>query len=354
MDSEIISSDDDDSKESDIQRNFDDINKHEGNHFSEIVERKISNKEELIKKIMDIKKEEKTLLAENIMLQQILSGLFKGPLGHDFKQDSEMPSSSNKQTFFNMLNMIDEKEEEIRTFELKSCQEIDDLRKQISETELKYNELNGEFKSLKEKAALQSVNSNTGETFSKEEVNKLLQKEHEAEENLQYYQLEYMRKNYDLQEAIQKKRSLIEGPVNYAEYDVICTEIENNIEVTKQLKEETAELQKKIFSMINIISHLNQKLQFVQHQKGITAAEEKSLDEELNKMRSNLFEEKTKYNKMKEKNEDLQHRFILLQHPKLIDDYKHIKEENDLAQKELQQLKDAYASSMKIVTESQK
>lgn len=66
-------------------------------------------------------------------------------------------------------------------------------------------------------------------------------------------------------------------------------------------------------------------------------------------MRDMLFEEKTKYSRMKHESKELQHKFILLQHPQLIEDYNWVKQKNEEAEKELQQLKAVYEKEMKFM-----
>lgn len=71
-------------------------------------------------------------------------------------------------------------------------------------------------------------------------------------------------------------------------------------------------------------------------------------------MRDHLFEEKMKFTKMKHESKELKHKFVLLEHPRLIEDYSNMKKKNEEALKELQKLKTVYAEEMKIINEVSK
>lgn len=66
-------------------------------------------------------------------------------------------------------------------------------------------------------------------------------------------------------------------------------------------------------------------------------------------MRDTLFEEKMKYTKMKDESKELQHKFILLQHPRLIEDYHSVQQKNKEAHTELERLKATYEANVKII-----
>lgn len=52
---------------------------------------------------------------------------------------------------------------------------------------------------------------------------------------------------------------------------------------------------------------------------------------------------------MKHENKELQHKFVLLQHPRLIEDYNTMKQKNEDARKEVETLKKIYEEEMKIM-----
>lgn len=66
-------------------------------------------------------------------------------------------------------------------------------------------------------------------------------------------------------------------------------------------------------------------------------------------MRKELFKEKTEYTSMSTKNKELQHKCIMLQHPRLLEDYNNIVKENELSKKELGELKNTYEDLVRSI-----
>ncbi|GIY03663.1 uncharacterized protein CDAR_526721 [Caerostris darwini] len=247
---------------------------------------------------------------------------------------------------------MDDKTAQLVEEERTTSEKLASLEKELSERESEWNELNTEFTALKQKIAISSVNCDNGERFTAEEVNELLRKEQETREILDDIRLEAIRKRYFLKKIVKEKTNLVEGPLDFGEYEIMCTGTENNLEVVKQLKQETKIYVKKSEEVINILSHLRQKLHSSQSDKATAKEKETQLEDELKEMRNDLFQEKMKYTNMNEKNEELQHKSILLQHPRLLQDHKELQEENETAKKELENLKNTYKAVMKIIWQS--
>ncbi|GFS86578.1 uncharacterized protein NPIL_552541, partial [Nephila pilipes] len=150
-----------------------------------------------------------------------------------------------------------------------------------TELEREWKEQNSSFTKLKKKIALSSVNSDNGERYTKEEVNELLRKEEEMREALEEVQLQSIKKRYYLKELIEEKKNLVEGPLDFGEYETMCTGTENNREVIKQLKEEIKGYSKKAANVVNILSHVRQKLHSAQSEKCAAKEKEITLEEEL-------------------------------------------------------------------------
>ncbi|CAL1278769.1 unnamed protein product, partial [Larinioides sclopetarius] len=228
------------------------------------------------------------------------------------------------------------------------------LGQKIKAEEDAWKALNKSFFELKTRIALQSVNTDTGERYSKEEVDELLRKEEEMRKNSEDSQLQSIRKKRLLQELMDEKKNLVEGPLDFGEFEIMCTGTENNIEVVKQLKEEIKNYVKKASDVVNTLNHMRQKVYSVQTRKVAAQDKETTLEEELAEMRKELFQEKMKYASMNQKNEELQHKSILLQHPRLIEDYKNLIMETEEGKKELEALKRTYKAVMKIVSKDKK
>ncbi|GFQ70321.1 uncharacterized protein TNCT_129761 [Trichonephila clavata] len=308
------------------------------------------NKENLITSILKSFKKREDLIRKNDFFQHRLSVFVKGCEEKDYFQKLELPVGANEETFKAALENINNKFTEIEEVQQESTEQLVSLETKKIEKEKEWNELNSSFVELKGRIAFSSVNSDNGQRFAKEEVREFLRKEEEVRKVLEEVQLQSIKKRYYLKELIEEKMNLVEGPLDFGEYETMCTGTENNAEVIKQLKEEIRGYAKKAANVVNILSHLRQKLHSAQTDKCAAKEKEISLEDELKEMRNYLFEEKLKYATMNEKNEELQHRSILLQHPRLIEDHNNLLVENETIKNELEALKNTYKSLMKITS----
>ncbi|XP_054713750.1 uncharacterized protein LOC129223209 [Uloborus diversus] len=223
------------------------------------------------------------------------------------------------------------------------------LKKEIGDKTEHFQELQKDFFEVKKRVALSAVHSETGEKLTPEEVTNLLRKEKDIQKTLQEFQLLSIRKKHSLDEALDEKTKLGEGSLDYAEYEMMCIETENNIESIQQIKEEIEDIRRKSSNAINILSHLTQKLYVEQSEKVRAEAKEKALKDDLNSMKNKVFVEKTRYSRLKEKNKELLHKSILLQYPELIEDYNSIQKDSEAAKTKVEELKRKYESAMNII-----
>ncbi|XP_035222095.1 GRIP1-associated protein 1-like [Stegodyphus dumicola] len=303
----------------------------------------------IVHEILALAEERENLIKNNKILQEKLSVFIKGSAEKDYFQKIDIPLDADEGTFHEVLGDIDTKLNEIITFHEQSKIQQEVLKEQINETQEILKELNEKFSRIKETVALQSINSKTGERFSEEEVKALLRKEEEVQKSLQEFQTETIKKRHNLNVATEKKKNLAEGTLDFAEYEVMCIEIDNNTEAIQQIKKKIRDITRKGSNIVKILSHLPQKLYLAQNTRLLVEEKVKSLEDDLKKARNQLFTEKMEYAKMKEKSKELQYKSALLQHPKLLEDYKNVKEENEEIQKHLTELKLAYANTLKII-----
>ncbi|GBM45157.1 hypothetical protein AVEN_241438-1 [Araneus ventricosus] len=312
------------------------------------------NKEKIIAEIMKSSKERENLLRKNESLQRKLFMFIKGSAEKEYFQTLELPLNANADAYQAILRQMNDKRDQIEKEQLEAAAKRASLEQKISEEEDAWKELNQSFVELKTRIALQSVNTDSGERYTKEEVDELLRREEEMRKNLEDSQLQSIRKKRLLEELMDEKKNLVEGPLDFGEFEIMCTGTENNIEVVKQLKEEVKNYVKKASDVVNTLNHMKQKIHSVQTRKVAAQEKEMALEEELTEMRKELFQEKMMYATMNQKNEELQHKSILLQHPKLVEDYKNLITEKEEGKKELVALKSTYKAVMKIVSKDGK
>ncbi|KAF8789694.1 hypothetical protein HNY73_007615 [Argiope bruennichi] len=314
---------------------------------------------------MKSSKERENLLRKNEVLQRKLFMFIKASADKEYFQSLELPQNANADTYQKIMRFevssfppVMFKTSDVMTSIEKDKEEIiakqESLKQKISEKEDEWKELNKSFVELKTRIAQQSVNTDTGERYTKEEVDELLRREEDARKNLEDSQLQSIRKKRLLEELLEEKKNLVEGPLDFGEFEIMCTGTENNIEVVKQLKEEIKSYVKKASDVVNILNHMKQKVHSMQTKKVVVQQKEMALELKLTEMRNKLFQEKMKYANMNQKNEELQHKSILLRHPRLIEDYKNLITEQEEGKKELEDLKRTYKAVMKIVSEDDK
>ncbi|KAG8189276.1 hypothetical protein JTE90_019036 [Oedothorax gibbosus] len=296
-----------------------------------------SLKERTIAEIMKAAKIREALSDQNKNYQYKLSAYIKESSEKDYFQTLDLPLIANESDFAETLKKIDDKKDELEEFRGSIASKLEYLNTEIKRKQEELTTLRNMFSDMKEKVALQAVNSETGECFTKQEVEELLKKEEKMAKILEFYQLEAIKKRKILEAAIKDKKNLVEGPLDYGEYEIMCTKTENNEEIIKQLKQEIKDYTTKSAKVVNALSHLNQKLLASRIEKSSAQEKEAGMEKELD-------QEKTEYTSMSAKNKELQHKCILLQHPRLLEDHNNVVEENEQAKKELEELKNKYES----------
>ncbi|KFM81160.1 hypothetical protein X975_10434, partial [Stegodyphus mimosarum] len=230
----------------------------------------------ITQEILALAEERENLIKRNKILQEKLSVFIKGSAEKDYFQKIDIPLHADEGTFYEVLGDIDTKLNEIISFHEQSKIQQKVLKEQISETEEILEELNEKFCRIKETVALQSINSKTGERFTEEEVKALLKKEGEIQKSLREFQTETITKRHNLNVATEKKRNLAEGTLDFAEYEVMCIEIDNNTEAIQQIKKKIRDITRKGSNIVKILSHLPQKLYLAQNTKVLVEKKVKS------------------------------------------------------------------------------
>lgn len=299
--------------------------------------------------ITDLIKQKELLEKENEISQHKLSTFFSQPDEKENFFRVQLQINAEKKSI--ITECLDETLTKLFEDETEVLKEKLQLEEDFKEKEEIFIYLNNRYTSLREGAALRARFIETGRTFSKEQVQSFLKKDEEMCKLMMRYRKKSKIEELALKLSIKRQKAEAEDAFNVDDYEIVTNGIEKNNMIITPLKAECDEIQSKCLGIVNIMSHLAQKLQNKQTKKSLAEKKLKVLTDEVNEMRKKLHLEKREYDYTKNDNLELRQKYMMLFNPMLIKDYKCMQEENIVRQKELEELKKEYANIMKFTSQ---
>jgi hypothetical protein len=182
-----------------------------------------------------------------------------------------------------------------------------DLQTRLDDKEFKAGEIGSSFKEFKREILAKAVNSRTGKSISKRLINQFEMIEQKHEEDLERVRL----KNISLRTALRKleralraKEHLAEG-LHMIDFEQLKIENQTLNEKIEERNEELAKLKRKKTVTVQVLTHVREKLRFIDKSNSVGRSELEGFENQSLSMRAVLTDTKRDRDRFKIENKEL-------------------------------------------------
>ncbi|KAM4809649.1 cilia- and flagella-associated protein 184 [Rhinophrynus dorsalis] len=249
---------------SDAAKNSDDEDA--ANSTEDTEEEESQAREELVRQYLALIAERDKVQQHNLQLQNKLYEYFRRKKGEDTRPEIEKHVSDQEQRYMKYLISLDEMKKKNTINGVLHQQQIEQFRTQSKEV---INQVDREWKSFQEhkrKIALFGFGLRGASSTFVQEVDQLQAKEERKEKEVIQVRLENVKLKNQIRRfecSLRSKEELAEG-LHLIDFEQLKIENQTYNEKIEERNEELLKLRKKITNTVEVLSHLKEKLQFVQ------------------------------------------------------------------------------------------
>ncbi|XP_071962592.1 cilia- and flagella-associated protein 184-like [Antedon mediterranea] len=308
-------------------------------------EEKMMSREELIECYQAAIVEREQLQTTNTQFQHKLAEYFRKKKTDDQRQEMDKNVTDQEQRYLKYMSNLEElrKQEEEETKHLQD-QEEDLSYKKDEKLELVEIETN-QFAEFKKQTALNAINTRTGKPILPKDVEQYLMNEVKKEDEVKMVRLDNIKLKNRLkkrEQQLKAKEELAEG-LHLIDFEQLKIENQTYNEKIEERNEELLKLRKKITSTVQVLTHVKEKLQFVQAENQVQKANLRDVEELVAKKRDVLSRTKRARDKLRIDNQRQMQKCGLLGNKPLLRDFEERKDEGDNLRSRLEYLKRQHA-----------
>ncbi|XP_069123860.1 cilia- and flagella-associated protein 184-like [Argopecten irradians] len=289
--------------------------------------------------------EREKLQQQNYLLQHKLAELFRKKKADENRQDYDKNANDQDSKYVKYMAQLDElrKQDSLErdNYEL----QIEELKDKCEHKKEMVDEERKRFMEFKKHVALNSVSNRSGKPIPPKDIDQYLSNEMKKESEVVNVRLE----NIKLKNKLKKKEMQLKSKEELAEnlhlIDFEQLKIENQTynEKIEERNEELLKLRKKITSTVQVLTHLKEKLQFVQAENQVQKTTLREVESEAAMKRDILSRTKQARDALRIDNQRLRQNCGLLGNESLLRDFEERKDEGDDLRHRLESLKMEHA-----------
>jgi len=251
----------------------------------------------------------------------------------------------------NVLNHVHSVRLKLRQQQVKAARMSDELKNQLEEKRAKAIECRDSFRDFKRQVARHAEYSRTGKKIPLKIIQEVedfeLDKDAEVEE-VRGSNISLKNRLAKLEQALRKKDELAEN-LHVIDFEQLKIENQTLNEKIEERNEELHKLRKKTIITVQVITHMREKLQFIQQENQVLRADLSQLDTELASQRDLVAKTKHERDDYRSENAKLRQQTGIINSEYLTKDYEdrtsHIKK----LKEELAVLKAKHKKLMKFI-----
>eukprot|EP00854_Cymbomonas_tetramitiformis_P006841 gene6841-8171_t len=277
--------------------------------------------------------ERERLEASNAVLQRKLFTIFSNRKSTEVrdaqgKLQTEGQDTRYQQALAQWAEQLEEKQRIQRHFETQTF----DMKARLEERMTRANDIRNAFRNFKLEVARSSENSRTGKPIPERVIQEKMQQELKKEAEVERVRL----KNIQLRNQMKKleahlkaKEELAEG-LHLIDFEQLKIENQSLNEKIEERNEELLKLRKKTTTTVQVLTHLKEKLQFVQKENEVLQQALEALEVELADKRDSLQKQKHDRDTLRTDNTRIKAQSGIVTHPQLLDDIEVQKEKREV------------------------
>ncbi|XP_022080417.1 coiled-coil domain-containing protein 96-like [Acanthaster planci] len=303
------------------------------------------SREELIEAYQAAQSEREQLQNQNIQLQHKLAEYFRKKKTDDQRQEMDKNVTDQEQRYLKYMSNLEElrrQEEEERDDLSEQLEELKGRRQEKLDTVEQETDL---FSQLKRQSAENAINSRTGKAIAPKDIEAYLLNEAKKEEEVKQVRLENIKLRNRLrkrEQQLKAKEELAEG-LHLIDFEQLKIENQTYNEKIEERNEELLKLRKKITSTVQELTHVKEKLQFVQAENQVQKGKLKEVESLVAQKRDILSRTKKARDSLRIDNQRLRQKSGLLGNTPLLRDFEERKDEGDELRAKLERLKRQHA-----------
>ncbi|XP_067044467.1 cilia- and flagella-associated protein 184-like [Acropora muricata] len=305
----------------------------------------VYDRAELIERYQQVLEERSSLQAQNSQLQHKLAEYFKKKKSDERQQEIEKNVTDQEQRYLKYMSNLEELQNEERRERESFKDQIEDLKAKCQEKQEIVDKTSDGFMMFKMDVAKQSINSRSGKAIPPKDLEQYQMLELKKEQEVMQVRLENIKLKNRLKKRemqLKAKEELAEG-LHLIDFEQLKIENQTYNEKIEERNEELLKLRKKITTTVQVLTHLKEKLQFVQAENSEQSNHLRSVEAHVAQKRDILTRNKQVRDAMRIENVKLRQKCGLLGNEPLLRDYEQRKEQSDDLRKNIERLKMAHA-----------
>jgi len=312
---------------------------------------RLQNLDHLRGLLAEAKEEKERLLLGNTSLQKRLvpflvkkadsaASAAAGSVGQDRKEEKNTAESEKR--YSDSLSYVNDARTQLNKTQAQYDRVAMDLQLRLDDKEEQAKKILESFREFKRDIAKGAENSRTGKPIPDRIVRQFEATEKKKDQDVEKVRL----KNINLRTQLRKieqqlraKEQLAEG-LHLIDFEQLKIENQTLNEKIEERNEELHKLRKKTTTTVQVLTHIKEKLQFVQGENGQLKHESAALDIELTRERDGLTKSKRERDRLRKGNSKLKQRQGFVNSDLLVQDFEQRKVDMEALSSRLQELKD--------------
>ncbi|XP_065900089.1 cilia- and flagella-associated protein 184-like [Dysidea avara] len=314
--------------------------------LEEIIEEEVLDRDEIVSRCRDALAEQEKLRTQNQHLQHKLAEYLACKKVDDKLDANSKSFGDQEQRYLKCLNELESLQKKYSSVLADYQEQENELSEQCSTKQALVEQAYEECKLCKIDKSCTAINSRTGKRLNKQDMEQLeaIQKKKELE--LIAVRLDNIKLQYRVQKCetqLKQKEELAEG-LHMIDFEQLKIDNVNLNEKIEERNEDIIKLKKKITTAVQVLTHLKQKLQFVQVDNCGKKDRLKQIEVVVAQKRDLLTRTKQARDALRIDNNSLRHKGGLVSHSTLLRDFEERRDQNDMLQVQLKELQNRHSS----------
>nr|CAB3228790.1 coiled-coil domain-containing protein 96 [Phallusia mammillata] len=303
------------------------------------------NREELLQKYQAALHEREQLNQQNYALQHKLAEYFRKKKTEEARQEVDKNVTDQEQRYMKYMSNLEELRQQQAAEQEAYNEQLEELKARKMEKHGKVEDEWTRAIEFKKAVAVDSINSRSGRPIPAKDIEIYEQNERKKEAEVSQVRLENIKLKNRLRKQelqLKQKEELAEG-LHLIDFEQLKIENQTYNEKIEERNEELLKLRKKITSTVQVLTHLKEKLQFVQAENHVRKQQLSEVEQKVAKKRDVLSRTKQARDALRHDNNKLQQKCGLLGNTSLLRDYEESTDEADDLYHKLDVLKRTHA-----------
>eukprot|EP00906_Rhabdomonas_costata_P024231 RCo034866 len=303
-------------------------------------------RERLVQDYRELTAMREKLLQENANFQRKLGHWYHEKKAQDAEKQPapEQSLAEVESRYLQWLRRLREEREDVERTKKINVDSFDEYRSKLETHLHKANEVEAKFKEFKREKSEKAEFSRTGKTIPAKRLQQFDDEEREKSEEVRSVRISYIKtrnRMKKLTQQLKEKEKLTDG-LHLIDFEQLKIENTTLNEKIEERNEDLLKLRKKATTTIHILTHVKEKLQFIQGENQALRKQLAKLEEELAEHRDRLTQVKRDRDVLVNDNVKMREKMPMVGAEDLLLDYEHRKKEIERLRSEVVALKNRH------------